>query len=70
MGPMLHGEFLDTISYYQAIFLYLKEIQKAFDPDTLLPNLPDEPPTFWHRFRTIPRRRWRHLPKTYSPFTA
>ncbi len=43
---MLHGEFLDTISYYQAIFLYLTEIQKVFNPDTLLPNLPDEPPTF------------------------
>ena len=45
-GPMLHGEFLDTVSCYQAIFLYLKEIQKVFDPDTLLPNLPDESPTF------------------------
>ena len=45
MGPMLHGDFLDTVSYYQAIFLYLTEIQKVFNPDRLLPNLPDEPPT-------------------------
>jgi hypothetical protein len=45
-GPMLHGEFLDAVSSYQAIFLYLREIQKVFDPDKLLPNLPDELPPF------------------------
>lgn len=46
MGPMLHGEFPDTISCYQAIFFYLREIRKVFLPDLFLPNVPDTLPPF------------------------
>jgi hypothetical protein len=45
-GAMLCGEFPDTISGYQAIFFYLREIQKVFDPDKLLLNLTDRLPPF------------------------
>ena len=44
--PLLYGEFPDTISCYQAIFLYLREVQRIFDPDVLLPNLPKTQPDF------------------------
>lgn len=37
--PMLDGEFPDTVSSYDAIFLYMREIQGLFAPDTLFPNL-------------------------------
>ena len=45
-GPMLNGDFPDSISGYQAIFFYLREIQKVFAPDRLLPNVPDSLPPF------------------------
>jgi hypothetical protein len=45
-GPMLNGDFPDTISCYQAIFFYLRETQKVFAPDLLLPNVPDTLPSF------------------------
>ncbi|MGD0651550.1 MAG: hypothetical protein ABSA97_10500 [Verrucomicrobiia bacterium] len=44
--PMITGRFSDTISIYEAIYLFLREIQKLFQPDVLFPNLPDEEPLF------------------------
>ena len=69
-GPMLHGEFLDTVSCYQASFLYLAEIQKVFAPDKLLPNLPDELPPFLIPLAYNSRRRWPRSRKTCSLCSA
>ena len=44
--PMWEGEFPDTTSGYCAIFLYLREIQKVFEPDTLFPNFDGRFPEF------------------------
>jgi hypothetical protein len=45
-APMLYGAFPDTISYYEAVFFYLREIEKVFSPEKLLPNLPANQPSF------------------------
>ena len=44
--PMIYGEFPDTISPFDAVFFYLVEVKKLFDPDILLPNLPAKMPDF------------------------
>jgi len=44
--PIVQGGFRDTISIYEAVYLYLREIQNLFRPDVLFPNLPDEKPLF------------------------
>ena len=43
---MVYGEFPDTISAYDAIFLFVREIPKVFAPDVLLPNLDGRHPDF------------------------
>src|SRR5262245_38311991 len=45
-GPMLYGQWPDTISRYVAIHIYLIEIQKIFHPECLFPALPEEKPDF------------------------
>lgn len=44
--PILYGEFPDTVSGYEAVFLYLREIQKLFTPDTLFSNFDHRHPDF------------------------
>lgn len=46
IGPMLYGQWPDTMSRYAAIHLYLGEIQKIFHPERLFPALPEEIPDF------------------------
>lgn len=38
-APLVCGRFPDTISIYDALHLYLVEIQKVFQPDVLFPQL-------------------------------
>jgi len=45
-GPMLYGQWPDTMSRYVAIHMYLIEIQKIFHPECLFPTLPEERPDF------------------------
>lgn len=44
--PMIYGEVPDTISAYDAIFLYVREMQRVFEPDTLFPNFDGRHPDF------------------------
>jgi hypothetical protein len=44
--PMWDGKVPDTISGFEALFYYLREIQKLFLPDVLFPNLPEHQPAF------------------------
>jgi hypothetical protein len=46
VGPMLYGQWPDTMSRYAAIYMYLIEIQKIFHPERLFPALPEEIPDF------------------------
>jgi hypothetical protein len=46
VGPMLYGQWPDTMSRYAAIHIYLIEIQKMFFPERLFPALPEEIPDF------------------------
>ena len=43
---MWDGECPDTISGFEALFCYLRQIQKLFHPDILFPNLPEQQPDF------------------------
>jgi hypothetical protein len=45
-GPMLRGEWPDTMSRYAAIHIYLTEIQKIFHPERFFPALPEDRPDF------------------------
>lgn len=45
-GPMLYGQWPDTMSRYAAIHMYLIEIQKIFQPEQLFPALTEERPDF------------------------
>ena len=45
-GPMLYGQWPDTMSRYVAIHMYLIEIQKIFHPECLFPALTEERPDF------------------------
>jgi hypothetical protein len=42
--PIVHGQFRDTISIYEAVHVYMHEIQKFFHPDVFFPNFHEDMP--------------------------
>jgi hypothetical protein len=44
--PMLYGQWPDTMSRYAAVAVYLMEIHRIFEPESLFPALPEVKPDF------------------------